>query len=278
MSSWIGQSMTSSLGLFRAATDDPADTLKLQGGRFEVRTTWTTPDGTTGSGRAVPLTSDSGYFWFFDPTNAEMVVKALNGCGVDGSWWVFAGGLTDVQVRTSVTDTITRDTRVYFNPQGTAFQPILDTKAFAACSASERLAKNPEEPSASAPPALPRKPDRSRAACVAGPEALCLDGGRFKVEAAWETSTGSGSGTAVALTANSGYFWFFDSGNVELLVKVLDGCAIDARHWFFAGGLTDVRVVLTVTDTASGEVKTYTNALGSAFLPIQDTSAFERCP
>ncbi len=35
---------------------------------------------------------------------------------------------------------------------------------------------------------------------------------------------------------------------------------------------------LTVTDTVSGLVKTYTNELGSAFQPIQDLGAFATCP
>ena len=28
----------------------------------------------------VPLTSDSGYFWFFDADNIELVVKVLDAC------------------------------------------------------------------------------------------------------------------------------------------------------------------------------------------------------
>ena len=45
-----------------------------------------------------------------------------------------------------------------------------------------------------------------------------------------------------------------------------------------AGGLTDVNVVLTVTDTMTGLVRTYVNPQGTAFQPIQDTSAFATCP
>jgi hypothetical protein len=65
---------------------------------------------------------------------------------------------------------------------------------------------------------------------------------------------------------------------VELVVKALDGCSFNGRHWIFAGGLTDVAVTLTVTDTRSGEVKTYRNPLGTPFAPIQDTGAFPSCP
>lgn len=114
--------------------------------------------------------------------------------------------------------------------------------------------------------------------CTPGPTSLCLNGGRFEVTAQWETADGAmGDGQAIALTADTGYFWFFASTNVEVLIKVLDGCSLNQRFWVFAGGLTNVRTVLTVTDTQSGRVRTYTNPQGAAFLPLQDTDAFATC-
>jgi DNA-binding beta-propeller fold protein YncE len=108
---------------------------------------------------------------------------------------------------------------------------------------------------------------------------VCLQGGRFRVEIAWRTPDGgSGPGEAVRLTADSAYFWFFSSGNVELLVKVLDGCPVNQRAWVFAGGLTNVRTTLTVTDTKTGAARTYDNPQGTAFAPLQNTSAFASCP
>lgn len=107
--------------------------LSLRSGRFRVAVSWKTPDGRSGAGHAVPLTEDSGLFWFFNEANIELIVKVLDGCGVNGHYWVFAGGLTDVQATVVVTDTTDGDTRTYVNPQGTAFQPIQDTKAFESC-------------------------------------------------------------------------------------------------------------------------------------------------
>ncbi len=107
--------------------------LCLTGSRFRVEATWTTPDGNTGSGRAVSLTTDTGYFWFFDSANVEVIIKVLNGCGVNNRYWVFAGGLTNTRVRLTVTDTRTGASKQYDNPQGTAFRPIQDTGAFASC-------------------------------------------------------------------------------------------------------------------------------------------------
>lgn len=112
---------------------------------------------------------------------------------------------------------------------------------------------------------------------LAQDSALPLLNGRFQVEALYRTATTEGSGHAVALTPNSGYFWFFGSSNVEVLVKVLDGCEPFQRFWFFAAGLTDVEVTLRVTDTWANQTQTYTNPLGRDFAPILDTTAFETC-
>ena len=116
--------------------------------------------------------------------------------------------------------------------------------------------------------------------CFDGPTALCLNGGRFRVTARWETAGGmTGDGRGVQLTGDSGHFWFFSPVNIEMVVKVLDACVAPFdSFWVFAGGLTDVGVELVVEDTQTGEVRTYDNELGTAFQPIRDTSAFATCP
>jgi outer membrane protein assembly factor BamB len=114
--------------------------------------------------------------------------------------------------------------------------------------------------------------------CAADGTTLCLQGNRFKVRATWQTADGaSGDGQAVRLSADTGYFWFFASANVEMLVKVLDGCTLGRHFWVFAGGLTDVHVTLTVIDTANGSVRVYHNPQGTPFVPIQDTASFPTC-
>jgi hypothetical protein len=106
---------------------------------------------------------------------------------------------------------------------------------------------------------------------------LNLQGSRFQVTVAWQTSSSSGYGTAIPLTSDTGAFWFFTSSNYELLIKVLDACGGFNNFWVFGGGLTNVHTVITVYDSASGLTRTYTNPLNTAFLPIQDTAAFP-CP
>ncbi|MBL8112380.1 MAG: BACON domain-containing protein [Acidobacteria bacterium] len=117
------------------------------------------------------------------------------------------------------------------------------------------------------------------AACTTVGSTLCLGGGRFQVTAQWTTPDGrTGSGQAAALTNDTGTFWFFDPANVEVIVKVLDGCFPPFNSfWVFSAGLTNVEVALTVTDTVSGLARTYRNPQGAAFQPIQDTSAFATC-
>lgn len=114
--------------------------------------------------------------------------------------------------------------------------------------------------------------------CTASATALCLSAGRFRVTAAWQSATASGDGTGVQLTPDTGYFWFFIDTNVEVIVKVLNACSVNNKYWAFAGGLTNVRVTVSVTDTQNGSVRTYVNPINTAFQPIQDTTAFATCP
>jgi hypothetical protein len=104
---------------------------------------------------------------------------------------------------------------------------------------------------------------------------LCLNGNRFKIEARWEDFEGkTGRGRAVSLTSDTGCFWFFNSSNVELVIKVLDGRALNGHFWVFYGALSNVGYTITVTDTERNEVRTYTNPLGD-FGSVGDTSAFK---
>ncbi|HBL30133.1 MAG TPA: hypothetical protein DD490_25125, partial [Acidobacteria bacterium] len=121
-------------------------------------------------------------------------------------------------------------------------------------------------------------PAAAASGCTPGPTTLCLNGGRFKVEAAWKTADGAGAGQAVSDGADSGRFWFFDADNTELVVKVLDACSYDGHYWVFASGLTNVEVRLTVTDTQEGAARRYFNPSGKAFTPVQDVAAFATCP
>jgi len=121
-------------------------------------------------------------------------------------------------------------------------------------------------------------PVSSPSICTAGATTLCIGDGRFKVQARWTTASTSGPAQVVSQNSTSGQFFFFDANNTELTVKVIDACSYNNRFWFFASGLTDVQVVITVTDTQTGKVRQYFNPRGKSYAPVQDVSAFATCP
>lgn len=84
-----------------------------------------------------------------------------------------------------------------------------------------------------------------------GPDLFLFGGGRF--DAHLTRSAAGTAGTAVSsvpLTGQSGYFWFFDSSNVEVTIKILDGRFVNGHFWVFVASMTDVPFTLTVTDLA----------------------------
>jgi len=104
--------------------------LCLRDGRFRAEVTWHVPGtGQSGAGSPIPRTGDTGAFWFFSPSNYELLVKVLDGRGVNGHYWVFYGALTDVEFDLTVTDTQTGQQRTYHNPAGTMASRA-DTEAF----------------------------------------------------------------------------------------------------------------------------------------------------
>lgn len=78
---------------------DPAtQALLLHREEFRVQVEWSTPDGhLQGNGYAVPLSKESGIFWFFQGSNPEIMVKILDGRPVNGYWWVFISSNTSLQ-------------------------------------------------------------------------------------------------------------------------------------------------------------------------------------
>src|SRR5262249_59815985 len=103
--------------------------------------------GTNGKGQSVPLTGDTGAFWFFSANNLELVVKVVDGRAFNNFFWVFYGALSNVEYTLTVTDTATGAVRSYSNPQGT-LASVSDTSAFPGGPASMR-------PAARDPPSFP---------------------------------------------------------------------------------------------------------------------------
>jgi virginiamycin B lyase len=120
--------------------------------------------------------------------------------------------------------------------------------------------------------------------CTPSDTVLCIDDApgdrRFQVEIEYETEQAgglSGKGRAVPLSslgvARGGLFWFFSADNPEIIVKILNGCATNQKYWAFISGGTNAGMIITVSDTVTGEVHTYYNRDLTPFAPIQDTGA-----
>lgn len=277
-------------------------TLCLNDQRFRVRANFRNPSSFLSFGRARPLTDDSGTFYFFGPDNLEIIVKVLNACVEPFQhFWVYSAGLTDLEVELIVEDSYTGLSRTYRTLGGQPFPLIRDTTAFATCDVPAMGSTTAGSASydvetlhalldgslaeVAGDELLNRQGATASDSTVSGgctpsDTALCLQRGRFRVEAQWVDSDGrSGIAQADPVTADTGTFWFFAEDNVEVMIKVLDVCVepFDS-FWVFAAGLTDVEVTLNVTDTLTDEVRQYVNDQGMAFVPIQDTAAFRTCP
>ena len=101
-------------------------------------------------------------------------------------------------------------------------------------------------------------------ACRTGEQYLCLSEGRFEIQAHWKNHLEEGvfgAATAVPIDVSdeSGMFWFFNSTNIELVVKTLDGRQLNGHYWVFFGALSDVEYWVTVRDTLGGGRRTYHN-------------------
>ncbi len=265
---------THSGGVFSLRQVGGRRTLWLHRGRFRLEVEWRDAAGRTGPGTVAVVRTeteegaalrsrDSTVATFFAPDNWELLVKVLDGRDLNDRFWVFLAAATNVEVEVEVTDTVCDQIRTYANPLGVAAPAITDTRAFPGC-------QNPAPPS-----------------CLPGESTFCLgEDGRFQVDVTWrDFAGGTGGGREASLpraglakSDDSGLFYFFSPENWELLVKVLDGCAINDRFWVFAAATTDVEYRLRVTDTESGRAREYDNLQGVAAPAVTDNRAFATCP
>jgi len=241
--------------------------LCLANNRFRAEVTWKNA-GIATPARAVSLSGDTGYFYFLDPANVELVVKVLDGRTLNGSFWVFYGALSNLEYTLTITDTVTGAVKVYANPSG-RFASTGDTTAFPAPASSlAATAVAGAEEAMSAMEVI----SSAATACVPGPTALCLAGSRFRVELSWKNAGQTNTGFAVPLSGDTGYFYFLSPSNVEVVIKVLDARTFNNSFWVFYGALSNLEYTLTVTDTQTGRVKTYHNPNGT-FASQGDTTA-----
>jgi DNA-binding beta-propeller fold protein YncE len=134
---WIGDQVDVELTAY--TTEEPTEpppcvptstAICLQSDRFRITATFQRPtDAQASAAQTVELTPDTGYLWFFRADNVELILKVLDGRGVNGKFWVFLAPLSNVAWTVTVEDTATGAVRTYANPQA-GITVVNDTSAF----------------------------------------------------------------------------------------------------------------------------------------------------
>ena len=218
----------------------------------------------------------------FSPSNGKLYMSGLEGCGATCDF-SFVDTLSVPQhVRGRLIDSSSAFvpsgdllfshegellilSTLFYRMQGDTFVPLEHPLTFLS-------------PAGPIVPALAdAAPAEGTEGCLPGARRACLQHRRFAVEATYDASVYGGSSGPAEPQLESDQslkFTFFDPRNLELFVKVIDGCGFNGHFWIFASGLTDVAVSLRVTDTVSGAVYGHENPAGTAFLPLLDIQAF----
>lgn len=81
---------------------------------------------------AVFQTNSAGYFWFFDPNNVEVTVKVVDGRPVNGHFWIFLTGMSNLGFTVTVTHVSNCafghcPQKTYVNPSGQRLN-VIDTE------------------------------------------------------------------------------------------------------------------------------------------------------
>lgn len=103
---------------------------------------------------------------------------------------------------------------------------------------------------------------------------------RFAVEVLWHTADRVGTGELMFsgydywLTNQSAGYWFFNRSNLELAVKMVDGCEVNGHRWLFVSGFTDQGYNVLVRELSTGVHVVVTNPLGQLASVHADTAAF----
>ncbi len=103
----------------------------LLAGQFAVSVAWENALGERGEGNLVqPPSQDSALFYFFSPDNWELMVKVLDGCAINGHFWVFGAASTDVGYTIEVNRSGSPQSLRIENPVGTTAPAITNVEAF----------------------------------------------------------------------------------------------------------------------------------------------------
>lgn len=240
--------------------------------RFRVRASYSTPDVPRGPATRLDTLGlgDSGsLFSFFDPDNPELLVKVVNGCWLNDHWWVFGSAATDLRYAVSVADLASGgDSLTYAHHGGgvisgtngysTGTGVISDTMAVPCGGSSAGVGMEWLDGAVKSATAstVEQVVDPSRTYdCVPNFLNSCLNNWRFAITVTRRGSEGgffSGRNLPTyGLGDSAALYYFFGHDNPELLVKVVDGCAINGHWWVFGSAATDLEYRVRVSDYAT---------------------------
>ena len=245
-----------------------ATDLCLLDGRFRVSVEWwddhanefrlpDTPD--SGLGTAVELpgddVSDSGYFWFFEPDDIDLVVKMVDGGEVNGFFWTFYGSTSNVEYWITVTDTSDGTSVQYRKPQG-EFGVGADFEAFDdSPSGGERVGTASE-----LTPRAVFRPRNGLPSCDA-PQVVCVQDGRIAIESTapdpMDPDAPPVRGLPLETTPTSAVFYHVQPQSPEAVVKVIDPRPVDDRFWIFTSVFGPPGAEITVTDLDTGTARLF---------------------
>ena len=236
----------------------------------------------------------SGLLYFFERDNAEVLVKVLDGCAVNGHRWAFVAPVTTLAFNLRIVEAATGRVWEHRNPRGGGTATAKsDLAAFPCSAASPGAASAPGAGGpvglapatvAAAGPAAGALTDLAPASVGAAASATCvprpvatLDGG-FSVDMCVEYER-DGRRVVGAVkdygldSGRSALLYFFERDNAEVLVKVLDGCAINGRRWVFVAPVTTLAFNLSIA--GPGGVRwNHWNGAGQTAVAKSDPAAF----
>ncbi len=250
--------------------------------RFDVSARYSTQTVSRAPAKRLDFYSigDSGsLFYFFEPDNPEMLVKVVNGCWLNDHWWVFGSAATDLAYEVAIEDLADGEGTVEYRHNGgglivgdngysTAAGVINDTSAFPCEAVGGASGRSPLDAGVPIVEAV-RGYEQPTVSGIAGQDGAdtrdygcrgrhCLNNWRFSVRASWYEGSGLWGGAQLVpvygLGNGAALLYFIERDNPEMLLKVVDGCAINGHWWVFGSAATDRRYQLSVLDWATAHL------------------------
>ncbi|MEA2603677.1 MAG: hypothetical protein QOF89_4669 [Acidobacteriota bacterium] len=115
-------------------------------------------------------------------------------------------------------------------------------------------------------------------ACDESGSALCLGNGRFEATVQAGREAKRVMLPEAGNSGNAGLFSLAADQDLQLLLKVHDGCAANSHYWLDFAAVTEAELLVKVRDTQTGRTWVYFHPAGSVPSPVRDVEAFATCP